>query len=62
MNKSKQAFRLIVVRRPGQKSLFDGEPAAVKYTAIATNRTQKAEEVLQWYNQRGECAKTGSRS
>lgn len=56
MNKSKQAFRLIVVCRPSQKSLFDEEPAAVKYTAIATNRRGKAEEVLQWYNQRGECS------
>ncbi len=56
MNKSKQAFRLIVVRRPRQKSLFDEEPLAVKYTAIATNRMGKAEQVLQWYNQRGECS------
>ena len=56
MNKSKQAFRLIVVRRPRQKSLFDEEPVTAKYTAIATNRIQKAEEVLQWYNQRGECS------
>lgn len=56
MNKSKQSFRLIVVRRPRQKSLFDEEPAAAKYTAIATNRMGKAEQVLQWYNQRGECS------
>ena len=56
MNNTNQAFRLIVVRRPRQKSLFGGDSSGAKYTAIATNRKGKAEQVLQWYNQRGECS------
>ncbi len=54
MNRTEDAFRLIVVRRPNQKSLFDEQPVAAKYRIIATNRTKKAEQVLHWYNQRGE--------
>jgi hypothetical protein len=56
MNKSKQAFRLVVIRRPVQGDLFGGQPATEKYTAIATNRTESLEQVIQWYNQRGECS------
>ena len=56
MNRTEDAFRLIVVRRPKQKSLFDEQPVAAKYRIIATNRTKKAEQVLHWYNQRGECS------
>jgi hypothetical protein len=56
MNETKEAFRLIVIRRPVQKRLFDDIPASEKYTVIATNRTEDAEEVVQWYNQRGECS------
>jgi len=41
MNKSKQAFRLVVIRRPVQGDLFGGPSATEKYTAIATNRTEK---------------------
>jgi hypothetical protein len=55
MNKSKRAFRLVVIRRPVQGDLF-GEPAAEKYTAIATNRSEALEQVIGWYNQRGECS------
>lgn len=56
MNKSKQAFRLVVIRRPVQGDLFDGQPAAEKYTVIATNRTESLEQLIAWYNQRGECS------
>jgi hypothetical protein len=28
----------------------------VKYTVIATNRMESAEDVVAWYNQRGECS------
>ena len=54
MNQTKQAFRLVVIRRPIQGKLF--EEASEKYTAIATNRTEDVEKVVQWYNQRGECS------
>lgn len=56
MNKTKQAFRLVVIRRPVQGDLFGGAPATEKYTAIATNRTEDLEQVIRWYNQRGECS------
>jgi hypothetical protein len=56
MNKSRQAFRLVVIRRPVQGDLFDGPPVTEKYTVIATNRTERIEQVVQWYNQRGECS------
>jgi len=54
MNKTKRAFRLVVIRRPLQQSLFDGVQESEKYTAIATNRTEGLEQVIAWYNQRGE--------
>jgi hypothetical protein len=54
MNKTKRAFRLVVIRRPLQQSLFDGVQESEKYTAIATNRTESLEQVIAWYNQRGE--------
>jgi len=56
MNKTKEAFRLIVIRRPYQESLFSEEDERVKYTVIATNRTESAQQVVSWYNQRGECS------
>ena len=56
MNKTQQAFRLVVIRRPVQGDLFDGPPATEKYTVIATNRTERIEQVVQWYNQRGQCS------
>jgi len=56
MNKSEEAFRLIVVRRPVQGKLFDEEPLAAHYTAIAANRTGDAGDVLHWYHQRGHCS------
>lgn len=56
MNETKEAFRLVVIRRPYQSNLFDGEESTEKYTVIATNRGGSAEEVVQWYNQRGQCS------
>lgn len=56
MNKTKKAFRLVVIRRPYQGNLFVEEDAGLKYTAIATNRNGSSEAVIGWYNQRGECS------
>jgi hypothetical protein len=56
MNKTKEAFRLIVIRRPYQGTLFVEEEVSVKYTVIATNRIESSEVVATWYNQRGECS------
>jgi hypothetical protein len=56
MNKTKQAFRLIVIPRPMQGHLFDTDSVSEKYTVIATNRTESLEAVLKWYNQREECS------
>jgi hypothetical protein len=36
--------------------LFSEEEASLKYTVIATNRTESAENIVTWYNQRGECS------
>jgi hypothetical protein len=56
MEKTEKAFRLMVIRRPYQGTLFSEEEASVKYTVIATNRMDSAEDVVTWYNQRGECS------
>mgnify|MGYP001193398013 CR=1 FL=1 len=56
MNKTKQAFRLVVIRRCYQGNLFDQAGVAEKYTVIATNRTGDLEQLVQWYNQRGQCS------
>lgn len=56
MQKTKEAFRLVVIRRPYQGNLFDAENSEIRYTAIATNRGETAEEVVRWYNQRGQCS------
>ena len=56
MNRTDEAFRLVVIRRPYQRRLFGEEEAYEKYTVIATNREESAEEVVRWYNQRGECS------
>ena len=56
MNETKEAFRLVVIRRPFQSHLFDNEERTERYTVIATNRDESAEEVVKWYNQRGECS------
>lgn len=56
MNKTRQAFRLVVIRRPIQGKLFEQAGEAERYTAIATNRTEDLEQLVQWYNQRGQCS------
>jgi len=57
MNRTKKAFRLIVVRRPYQGQLFgQEEDLKLRYTAIASNRPAAAEMVMDWYHQRGECS------
>lgn len=54
MNRTKKSFRIIVLRRPYQSRLFDKNDIELKYTVIATNMAGSAQEVLQWYNQRGD--------
>ena len=46
MNRTKKAFRLIVVRRSYQQGLFGQEENKLRYTAIASNRTDAAEVVM----------------
>lgn len=56
MNKSKSAFRLIVIRRPQQQDLFTAaEP--YRYHAIASNReNEDTATTLQWYARRGDAS------
>jgi hypothetical protein len=56
MNRTKKAFRLIAVRRPYQGRLFGEEDRKLCYTAIASNRPEEADVVMDWYHQRGECS------
>lgn len=56
MNKTKKAFRLVVIRRPVQGKLFNESELSDRYTAIATNRSEDLKELIQWYNQRGQCS------
>jgi len=57
MNKTKKAFRLIVIRRPAQMDLLTGqEKTSERYTVIASNRTETAQEAVAWYNRRGDCS------
>jgi hypothetical protein len=56
MEKTKEAFRLIVIRRPYQGTLFFEEDERMKYTVIATNKMESPEHVVWWYHQRGECS------
>jgi hypothetical protein len=56
MEKTEEAFRLIVIRRPYQGTLFFEQDERMKYTVIATNRTESAEDAVKWYHQRGECS------
>jgi len=56
MNRTDEAFRLVVIRRPYQGKLFAEAEVSEKYTVIATNREESTEEVVRWYNQRGECS------
>lgn len=59
MNETHKAFRLVVIRRPVQRALFEekkeGEEALPhRYKAIASNRIENAEATAAWYNLRGE--------
>lgn len=54
MNQTQKAFRLIVVHRPQPADLFDASMPRYRYTAIASNRIERAAEILEWYVQRGE--------
>ena len=54
MEKTEEAFRLVVIRRPYQGKMFCEAEATGKYTAIASNGEGSAQEVVAWYNQRGE--------
>ena len=56
MNRTEEAFRLIVFRSPYQGRLFGDEDKKLRYRAIATSMEDKAQEVLDWYHQRGECS------
>ena len=56
MNKNKTAFRLIVVSRPYQGDVFSDVDSENKYVVIATNRTEPAEWIVDWYNQRSDCS------
>ena len=57
MNDTQKAFRLILIRRPIQLCL-PGQEQNVdlyeRYHAIATNRSEAAEQVVAWYNLRGD--------
>ena len=54
MNKTRKAFRRIVIRRPVQQELFSAETPQTRYTVIASNREESAEATVRWYNRRGE--------
>jgi len=56
MEKTKKAFRLIVVRSACQAKIFDEEEVDLKkkYKVVATNLDWAADEVIEWYNARGE--------
>jgi len=55
MQRTKKAFRLIVIRRPAQMDLLSGqETASERYTVIASNRCETAQETVAWYNLRGD--------
>jgi len=54
MNTTRNAFRLVVVRRPCQTELFGQE--CLRYKVIASNRTETAAETMAWYNRRGDAS------
>jgi hypothetical protein len=55
MNRTKKAFRLIVIRRPVQMDLLTGkEKMSERYAVIASNRMESAQEIVAWYNRRGD--------
>ncbi len=56
MNGTRKAFRLVVIRRPVQGELFGEEDERQRYTVIASNREETAEDTVVWYNHRGEAS------
>jgi hypothetical protein len=60
MNKTNNAFRLIVHRKPLQSSLpglpEEAPPAGSRYRVLATNRKEIPEWIIDWYNQRGDAS------
>jgi len=56
MNKTRKAFRLIVVKYRRQAELFDDAP---KYHVIVSNRVKSTADTLIWYRQRGETSENG---
>ncbi len=56
MEKTDKAFRLIVIKRPVQKTIIpdDQVTESSRYTVIATNKTESIKEVIKWYNKRGD--------
>jgi hypothetical protein len=56
MNEMKTAFRLVVIKRPAQPSLFGEESPSDRYHVIASTREETAEETVAWYNRRGDCS------
>lgn len=58
MNKTTKAFRLVVVKRPVQRNLFEeNENPSERYKAIASNRAgESAEATVAFYNQRGDAS------
>jgi len=56
MNKTGNAFRLIVMRRPRDQDLFE-EKSPWRYHAVASNRENKdAQATMEWYCQRGDAS------
>jgi hypothetical protein len=54
MNKTKNSFRLVVIRRPVQQDLFNDDGPRKRYAVIASNRDESAKETVRRYNRRGE--------
>ncbi len=56
MEKTEKAFRLIVIKRPVQKTIIPDDQVNeyTRYTVIATNKTEPIKEVIKWYNKRGD--------
>ncbi len=57
MEKTGAAFDLIIIRRPWQPDLLDSEADdSRRYVLVATNKKGKPEDIVAWYNQRGEAS------
>ncbi len=52
MNGSETPFRLVVMKKAVQRSLFEEEEE--RFFVIASNREERAEETIEFYHQRGE--------